>query len=309
MNNSFREWFAFTKKERTGIIVLVVCILTTTCLPWFFSATFEKPDTELTKHVEEALLRIHRTTDSSAITRMDRDDDRGPAYLDLPTEKKPLEVFEFDPNTISAEGWRKLGLRERAIRIIQKYLSRGGKFREPADLKKIYGLPENDAKRLMPYARIRLPEKVYGKKQEENFLKFKKREPLVIDINAADSSALIALPGIGSKLARRIITFRDRLGGFYSIEQVKETYGLPDSTFQQIKSLLTMREAAVQVININSAEVDLLSGHPYIGKNLANAIVRFRNQHGPYNSLEDLQKIVLITPEIFKKIVHYLAVQ
>jgi competence protein ComEA len=306
MNNNWKEWFVFTKKERTGIIVLVICILSATCLPWFFSAVFENPDKKLTKQIHEDLLRLRVTTDSSELTRTDRDGERDMAHYDLPAEKNPVNFFEFDPNTLSAEGWRKLGLRDRAIRIIQKYLSRGGKFREPADLKKIYGLSQELAARLIPYVRIYLPKPTYEKKE---FVRFKKAEPSIVDINSADSSALIALPGIGNKLARRIILFRDKLGGFYSVEQVKETYGLPDSTFQKIRGRLQINAGAVKKININTSDTKELGSHPYIGRNLANAIVRFREQHGPYNTIGNLQEIVLITPEIFQKIVHYLAVQ
>jgi competence protein ComEA len=305
MNNSFREWFVFTRKERTGVIVLVILILGTTCLPWFFSYSFEKPDAKLTNEIAEKLLQVHRTTDSSALTSSQPADDRYMLQYDRPAIRKTFTLFEFDPNTLSADGWRKLGLRDRAIQIIKNYLSRGGKFRQPADLKKIYGLPREFAARLSPYVRIQVP----GKDYREEAPKFKKREPSVVDINTADSAALIALPGIGSKLARRIINFRDKLGGFYSVEQVKETYGLPDSTFQQIKSLLKVSPAAVSTVNINTAEAGELSRHPYLGRNLANAIVKYRQQHGAYRSVVDLQKIVLITPEIFQKIVHYLAVE
>jgi competence ComEA-like helix-hairpin-helix protein len=304
MNNSFREWFVFTRKERTGVIVLMFLILAATCLPWFFSANFEKPDTKLTKEIAEKLLAVHNSIDSSVITLSDRDEDRSMLHYDKPA-LKPATLFEFDPNTLSAAGWRKLGLRERAIRVIQKYLSRGGKFRQPADLKKIYGLPEEMAARLLPYVRIHMPEK----NLREDFPKYKKREPSVVDINTADTAALIALPGIGSKLARRIITFRDKLGGFHAVEQVKETYGLPDSTFQQINPLLKIGAGTIRTIDINSADEEALSNHPYITRNLANAIVRYRQQHGPYKSVEDLKNIVLVTTEIFQKIVLYLAVE
>lgn len=303
-NNAWKEWFVFTKKERTGILVLVILIIITTCLPWFFTAHFAEPDKNLTKQLTDELLRLHKTADSSVFTR--NDEHSMPQY-DLPAGKKRITLFEFDPNTLSFEGWRKLGLRERAIQIIQKYISRGGKFRQPADLKKIYGLPEEQAAQLIPYVRIHLPEPTYEKKPRKDFPK--KREPSIIDINSADTTAFIALPGIGSKLARRIIAFREKLGGFYTVEQVKETYGLPDSTFQQIRALMSVKTGAIQTININTADANELGGHPYIGRNLANAIVKYREQHGHYNSIDDLQKIVLVTPEIFQKIVQYLAVR
>ena len=82
------------------------------------------------------------------------------------------------------------------------------------------------------------------------------RKPLSpIDINLADTTAFIALPGIGSKLADRIVRFREKLGGFYSTEQIGEVYGLADSVFQKIRSLLLMKPFQVKKININTCNI------------------------------------------------------
>ena len=129
----------------------------------------------------------------------------------------------------------------------------------------------------------------------------------MVDINSADTSAYIALPGIGSKLAARIINFREKLGGFHSVEQIKETYGLPDSTFQTIKSYLQLNTPAVKQFNLNTATKDDLKAHPYIRWQLANAIVEYRNQHGPFKSLEDIKKILIIDDATYSKIVPYLS--
>src|SRR5690606_11783356 len=120
--------------------------------------------------------------------------------------------------------------------------------------------------------------------------------------------ALISLPGIGSKLSQRIITFRDKLGGFYKIEQVAETFGLPDSTFQKIKLRLVLNETSINQLNINTATIDEIKIHPYFKYAVANAIVQYRTQHGNYNSVEDIKKIMTIDTELFNKIVPYLKV-
>jgi DNA uptake protein ComE-like DNA-binding protein len=128
----------------------------------------------------------------------------------------------------------------------------------------------------------------------------------IIEINSADTSALISLPGIGSKLALRIINFRDKLGGFASVDQVGETYGLPDSTFQKVKSRLQCNSNSVRKFNINTVDINTLRTHPYIKWNIANAIVNYRQQHGNYKSLDDLKKIVIVNTEAFNKIAPYL---
>jgi competence protein ComEA len=133
----------------------------------------------------------------------------------------------------------------------------------------------------------------------------KKAEPF--DINSADTSAFIALPGIGSKLAARIVLFRDRLGGFYEVEQIREVYGLQDSVFQKISPLLKCNGNNVRKININDAEKEVLKGHPYIRWEIANALVAYRDQHGSFHSAEDLRKLENIDRDALKKIMPYIS--
>jgi competence protein ComEA len=107
-------------------------------------------------------------------------------------------------------------------------------------------------------------------------------------------------------LANRIVSFRQKLGGFYSVDQVAETYGLPDSTFQHLKPTLQCHPTELQKININTADANILKQHPYIKWTLANAIVQYRNQHGSFRSVDDLQQVVLLTPVLFQKLKYYL---
>ena len=130
-----------------------------------------------------------------------------------------------------------------------------------------------------------------------------------IDVNIADTAAYISLPGIGSKLSQRIIAFRDKLGGFHSINQVGETYLLPDSTFQKIKSRLVISDTTVKQININLASVDEMKAHPYLRYALPMQYFNTAQQHGNFNSVEGIKKIMLITDEVFNKIAPYLSVQ
>ncbi|MEJ7684007.1 MAG: helix-hairpin-helix domain-containing protein [Segetibacter sp.] len=127
-------------------------------------------------------------------------------------------------------------------------------------------------------------------------------------MNTADTSALISLPGIGSKLAARIVNFREKLGGFSSVNQLGETYGIPDSTFQKIKPQLQCNHPALKTININTADINVLRAHPYLRWNIANAIINYRQQHGNYKSVEDIRKIDLITDDLYNKIAPYLVI-
>jgi competence ComEA-like helix-hairpin-helix protein len=224
------------------------------------------------------------------------------------------ELFYFDPNIISQNGWKKLGLRDKTILTIQNYLSKGGHFKKPEDLQRVYGLRKDEYERLAPYIKI---ETGFPKIPAANFAENKnleKHKPDFknalrynsVDINTADTSGFISLHGIGNKLAARIVNFRDKLGGFYSIEQVSETFGLPDSTFQKIKQYLKLENINLRKININTASIDELKAHPYIRYSIANPIVAYRNQHGSFSNMEDLRKVMIITDEIYQKIAPYL---
>ncbi|MBI3139222.1 MAG: helix-hairpin-helix domain-containing protein, partial [Sphingobacteriales bacterium] len=127
-----------------------------------------------------------------------------------------------------------------------------------------------------------------------------------VEINTADTTAFIALPGIGSRLAARIVHFREKLGGFYSIAQLGETFGLADSVFQQIKPFLKLQSVALRKININTATGGDLKPHPYLKWNIINALLAYRKEHGPFRSIEDLKKLQIMTDELFAQLSPYL---
>ena len=117
---------------------------------------------------------------------------------------------------------------------------------------------------------------------------------------------IIALPGIGSKLANRIIGFREKLGGFYSVDQIAEVYGVSDSVFQQIKPRLRCDSAIIKKININTAGIDELKAHPYIKYQVGNAVIQYRLQHGSFQNEDDLKRVHLVTDDLIKKWLPYI---
>jgi competence protein ComEA len=312
-----REYFTFTRKERRGVIILLIAILFMWFLPDFFSKNEAPVPEEKKKEIikEAALLENEQRADSAGSPIAAADDFKEMLYEPKREENIPSMLFEFDPNTLSTEGWKRLGVHEKTIRTIQNYLSKGGRFYKPEDIGKIYGLRKAEYDRLLPYVRITGFKN--GKKETESASNNsnppeqtgKVFSVAAIDINTADTTAWIALPGIGSKLAARIVNFRNKLGGFYAIEQVAETYGLPDSTFHKIKSRLTLPDGYKPgKININTADVNVLKSHPYINYSLANAIVQYRNQHGNFKEVGELLNIHLVTTELFNKVGPYLTV-
>jgi competence protein ComEA len=309
------SYFSFTKKERSGIFILLSLILFFILLPFGYPL-FIKTKVQDTAAFEKeiASLKIQQQ-DSSGYTGKAPGEDHYAPYA-APNEKKynsyknKGELFYFDPNTASGSDWQRLGIKDKTVITIQKYLSKGGHFYKAEDIRKIWGLHPDEAQRLLPYIQIaakedRSPQKNY---ETKNYDKAKSSVP-VVDINTADTSNFIALPGIGSKLAQRIINFRDKLGGFYKTEQVAETFGLPDSTFQKIKARLSINKATIKQLNINTATLDEMRSHPYIRYAIANAIVQYRTQHGNFAAVTDIKKIMLVTEELFIKLEPYLTVQ
>jgi len=298
------EYFNFSKKERAGIYALLAIILLFIVIP-FVLPFFVPQETYDPKDFKASIARLTaKKYDSSA--------NNEEVLKKINTDYAGIELFYFDPNTLSAEGWKKLGVKDKTIATIQNYLSKGGKFYKPDDISKIWGLSKNEADRLTPYVKItqaaKEPGKYYTKDNNGNAHTLYKESKQAIDINIADTSAFIALPGIASKLANRIVEFRNKLGGFYSIEQVGETFGLRDSVFQLIKPRLTISNTIPIQFNINTATVDQMKIHPYIHFAIANAIVQYRTQHGNYTNVTDIKKIISITNDAYNKMAPYLKV-
>jgi DNA uptake protein and related DNA-binding proteins len=308
-----REYLSFTWKERWGTISVVLLILLFTTLSFFYPYFIKKEMADSTAFEKEmARLRIDSSGKKNYTKDLENeyynDYSPGAKYV-----SRKIETFDFDPNTAAVADWVRLGVREKTAITIQKYISKGGKFYKPEDIKKIWGLSKTDVARLLPYVSIKniireYPQ--YAKKEyPEKSASYTMRVIQKIDVNLADTSAFIALPGIGSKLSKRIISFRDKLGGFHSIEQVGETYLLPDSTFQKIKPYLFTSNSSIKRININTASVDEMKAHPYIKYNMATAIFQYRQQHGNYMNVEQIKKIMIITDEMYQKAAPYLSVE
>lgn len=226
---------------------------------------------------------------------------------------RPLEPF--DPNRLSEEEWVQRGLSKRTARTLRNYILKGGRFRRVEDLKKIWGLHPADYDRLRRF--IRIPEENRPKDLPAAARKEVKstwtpyvaapRRVEAVDINRSDSAQWEALPGIGPGYARRIIRYRDRLGGFVHPDQIGETYQLPDSVFQRIRPYLKMGSTEpIRRISLNAASIDSLGRHPYIGFSKARLIVRYREQHGSFTELRQLLEIVTLDQSWLQRIEPYL---
>jgi DNA uptake protein ComE-like DNA-binding protein len=302
----WKAFNSFSRKERQGILVLL--LLTGICevTPALWEHCFSPPievytyDSALLAEVAEfrhALLPREKTSPG--------DDSSG----------LHIRRFTFDPNTIGDTEWMALGLNKRVIGHIKRYLEKGGRFRRKEDLQRIYGLSPGSFNELQPFIRIagersardtswrNTRYKPYGHTREQ--MQYGRRTPEV-DVNTADSAKWESLPGIGPVLAARIIKFRERLGGFYSIRQIGETYGLADSTFNKIQPYLRLHTVSLKKLDLNLTDEKSLAQHPYIRYKLARLIVLYRSNHGPFSRPEGLLGIPLVDDSIYRKIEHYI---
>lgn len=214
-------------------------------------------------------------------------------------QKQPSELFPFDPNTASDKEFLLLGLTERQIQTIRKYQSKGGSFRRRADFLKIYGISESQKTVLADYIAIEEKENIQHEKKTEVI-------EIQIEINTADSIELMKLPGIGDKLSKRIVKYRDLLGGYYSLEQLKEVYGLTEQVILQIQGNVWIDLSRIRKVNLNFADWYELAKHPYIRNNLAKKIVKFRTKHGSIHEPEVLRDSMILNTEEYTRLKPYL---
>ncbi len=232
-----------------------------------------------------------------------------------PQNTRPLTPF--DPNTIGEAEWIEMGISAKTAQTILRYLSKGGRFRQPEDLQKIWGIKQDDCRRLMPFVKISASTVNQEKLQRGSERSFptryneiKKEKRQLLDINGSDSAAWESLPGIGPGYARRILRYRERLGGFVHPGQVRETYQLPDSVFEQILPMLKeFGNAPVRSINLNTVTIDSLGRHPYCGFAKARLIVRYREQHGVFKQLGDVLQIQVLDSNWLMRIQPYLRLE
>ncbi len=221
-----------------------------------------------------------------------------PVLIQTPTQK-------FDPNTIAKEELLSFGLPEKIVDRMVKFRNAGGKFRNPEDLKKIYGMKEEWVTELLSWMEIIKSQKIDPEKVNFSKKKVPKKENPITDINQASFEDWQNLSGIGPYYADKIMGYREKLGGFVSVDQILETNGLPDSVKQSILPALRLSDI-FRKIKINSATTKEMAIHPYITWKEANAIFKYRKNHGSFESRTDLEKVLALKPDLIERMVPYL---
>jgi competence protein ComEA len=286
MKTQIKKYLSITKKEWNGMVVLVILIALVLAAP-YVSQLFRKDNTINTKDFDKAVAQLSKAGHQQGYT-----DNK------LYSDEKLLHpvMFPFNPNSLTIQQWEQLGLSERQANVIKHYEAKGGKFYNKEGVKKIYAITADDYKRLEPY--IQIPEVTYMSK--------KAKPGEIIELNSADSAKMTEIRGIGPSFAVRIIRYRNRLGGFYQKEQVKEISGIDSIKYTEIKDQVSVNPGKVIKLNINTISFDQLRVFPYLGYKQVNAIIQYRTQHGSYASIADMKNIAILDEGILLKIEPYL---
>ena len=243
--------------------------------------------------------------------------------------EEKVETFPFDPNTADSTALLKLGLAPWQVRAIYKYRAKHGRYHTPEDFKRLPGMTYELWERLGPQVRIArqfqyiqesdkrssLPEKsvpaahvteipVASQKADTMSIHPRKFDVFTqVDINKADTTELMRIPGIGTYRANKIVEYRRKLGGFQNAEQVMEACELPDSVLQWV---WVSPDVPTRKLNVNKLSLQRLMNHPYISFYQARAMVEYRKAFGNIKGIEDLKGLEGFTPLKIEKLQPYL---
>jgi DNA uptake protein ComE-like DNA-binding protein len=285
MKQQVKNYLSITKKEWNGLVVLMVLILLTIITPEIYKRLKKDESFDFTA-IEKATAQLKKLPRNNGNYQDDQSENAG-SYTPL---------FVFDPNNLPVDRWKQLGLSDHQINMIKHYEAKGGHFRTKEDFKKIYAITPQDYNRLAPYINI----------ESNSDSGFANKPDVVIELNTADSAKLTEVRGIGPVFAMRIIRYRNKLGGFYKKEQLKEVFGVDEEKYIQIKQQLKVDTHKLNKLNINDASFDDLRRFPYLSYKQMNAVIQYRKEHGDYESLDDMRNVAILDEEILRKIEPYL---
>lgn len=296
----WKDFFYYSKGERRAVYVLslliVVFAIGSMVLPYYIKDVEEVPAEEV-KEKETFLVRVREQKSSKA--------------NDAWVQKRKVMLRAFDPNTADSIEFLNLGLPPFMAHNILKYRAKGGRFATPESFSRIYGMTEEQFATLKPYIRIsnafvRNPnvvrDSVVITEAKDTFPKIVKYpKGTLVNVAMADTTELKKIPGIGSGIAKAIVGYRDKLGGFYSLEQLQEVkYVTPE-----MLKWFSLEEAPIRKMNINKAGLDKLRAHPYLNFYQAKVIVEYRKKRGDIKSLSQLSLYEEFTEKDLQRLAAY----
>lgn len=297
-----KTWLTFSKGERYGLVVLFVLIFIVAIFPYLhqilFPISFEADNLAQQNKVDSFFQSLEYRSSQTY----------SPFSLaDEETPRKPeAEIFPFDPNTVSIAELMRLGFSEKQAMAIEKYRDKGWKFRTADDFGKVYVVDSLLFKKLKPYISIPPSDHPWQRQAAITDSLKKVRESVVVELNTADTLELVKLKGIGRGYARRIAAHRTLLGGFMSIEQLTDIYGITPELVESIRPQVRIDTMLTKRIYLNMISYNELKMHPYLTDYQARAIIYYREKVGNVPNMSTLVDKKLLDPKTFEKIKRYI---
>lgn len=206
---------------------------------------------------------------------------------------------KFDPNNYSEKDWMKLGLSKKQADVVLKFAKHG--IYSNDQLKKCIVI-SNELFEL-------IKDSTYFPQKSQQFVNTstKDKQITLVELNNASQEDLESIPGIGPFYAKNILKHRDKLGGFHHKEQLLEVWKFDAAKLEAIERYIKINPQEIIKLNLNKITVEELKSHPYLGWNIANSIIKLRNQKGGYKSIDEIKESVLIDEELFEKLKPYLS--
>lgn len=289
----WKDHFTFSMRERRGFYLLILLLAAEAGFLYYLRYIHEPG-------LPDDWIKLMAVSDS-LLHSSDRTSNPDSIYYSGGKQRSvrtATSFFSFNPNNLDVDGWRRLGLSEKQARCIIRFREHGMVFKTKNDLLKIKVVDRKRIESWLPF--VQLPDSL----PKESYVPLKKNL-ISVDIATADSAQFLQVRGIGPVLAGRIVRYRNRLGGFISLQQIREVYGINDTSWAVLEPCLKLEVPTLErLLLLNSLSEDSLRLHPYVGSKIARQICMFRKQHS-FRSVDELRSLPLITDEIYRKIAPY----
>ena len=288
---TIKSFFKYSRQQRTGVFLLFIIIIALQ-LAYFFVdfSSFSKESPE-----KEKWLSLQSQIDSLKQEKLD--------YVP--------KIYPFNPNFITDYKGYKLGMSVPEIDRLLAFRKQNKYVNSPQEFQAVTKISDSLLNAISPY--FKFPDWVKNKKEFAAYKKYdntafaKKEKIVIIDINQATQEDLIKIYGIGEAISLRILKFKESLGGFVSMEQMNDVWGLSPEVIENLNTHFKVsNSAAVKKIDINNASIKELSLFPYFKFPISKNIVTFRSMNGDIKNIEDLTKIKGLSIEKAKIIALYL---
>lgn len=231
-------------------------------------------------------------------------------------ERVEVVMREFDPNTVDSMTLIGFGLKDWKVRNFLHYRAAGKVFRSAEEMGKTYGWTEEDVEKVRGYVRVgkeyekkdvkkwEMREKMEEREDRQTYTSNKFRTLTKVDVNTADTALLRRVPGIGGKISEAIVAYRKKLGGFYSVEQLRELKIVSPELLDWFE---VSSSPDIQRLNINKASFQALNSHPYISYEQTKALLQYIRLYGKVKDEQALLETGLFTKEEVERLKPYLA--